>query len=60
MSTPVDPDVAENQWTTNISFVMHSASDILRKLQKLEIFEKMSRSQILKNLKIILIVIYFI
>jgi hypothetical protein len=45
---PINPDAPEKQWATNITFITQSPPDIRRKLQKLEGFERMSKSQFLE------------
>lgn len=45
---PIKPDVPENQWATNIVFVMQLAPDVRKKLQKLKGFEGMNRSQFIE------------
>lgn len=42
------PDAPENQGVINIAFVTQSSPDIQRKLQKLEGFEGMIRSQLME------------
>lgn len=46
--TPIDPDAQENQRAINVAFVTQSATDIRKKLQKLESFEGMNRSQLVE------------
>ena len=46
--TPLDPEAGENQRIVNIAFVTQSASDIRKKLQKIEGFEGENRSKLLE------------
>ncbi|KAL0588539.1 hypothetical protein AAY473_039551 [Plecturocebus cupreus] len=46
--TPIDPEAPENQRAINLVFISQSASDIKRKLQKLEGFQGMNLSQLLE------------
>lgn len=47
--TPIDTDSPEHQWAINIAFVTELVSDSRKKLQELEGFEGMNRSQLLET-----------
>ncbi|XP_053520294.1 uncharacterized protein LOC128627269 [Artibeus jamaicensis] len=46
--TPLDPEAEENRRLVNIAFVTQAASDIRKKLQKIEGFEGENRSKLLE------------
>jgi hypothetical protein len=46
--TPINPEAAENRRAINIAFVSQSASDIRKKLQKLEGFEGKLLSELIE------------
>lgn len=49
--TPIDSDALKNQRSTNVAVAMQSAPDIRKKLQKLEGFGGMNRSQLLETVQ---------
>lgn len=46
--TPIDPDTPVNLCANNVAFATQSAPDIRKKLQKLEGYEGMNQSQLVK------------
>lgn len=42
----IDPDASQNKRATDSAVVMQLAPDVRRKLQKLEVFEGINRSQL--------------
>lgn len=44
--THIDPDAPQNKRATDSAVVMQLAPDVRRKLQKLEVFEGINRSQL--------------
>ena len=47
-STPVDPEAPENRRALNLAFVSQAASDIRKKLQKLDGFEGKNLSELVE------------